>query len=227
MGAKVVCRDKSGAVVSFEAEKVLVAIGRKANTASLNLEAGQVEHDRGRILVNDRMETSVPGVYAIGDCVFGHAQLAHTASAMGEVAAENICGQPASYDEATNPTCVYIEPEAASVGLTEEQAKAQGIDYTVGKFPLSANGKSLILNGGEGLVKIIAGKEYGEVLGMHIIGPRATDLIAEGALAIGGEMTLDELVATIHSHPTVTESVRECALDALGRAVHIPPRKKK
>ena len=227
MGAKVVCRDKSGAVVSFEAEKVLVAIGRKANTASLNLEAGQVEHDRGRILVNDRMETSVPGVYAIGDCVFGHAQLAHTASAMGEVAAENICGQPASYDEATNPTCVYIEPEAASVGLTEEQAKAQGIDYTVGKFPLSANGKSLILNGGEGLVKIIAGKEYGEVLGMHIIGPRATDLIAEGALAIGGEMTLDEIVATIHSHPTVTESVRECALDALGRAVHIPPRKKK
>ena len=227
MGAKVVCRDKSGAVVSFEAEKVLVAIGRKANTASLNLEAGQVEHDRGRILVNDRMETSVPGVYAIGDCVFGHAQLAHTASAMGEVAAENICGQSASYDEATNPTCVYIEPEAASVGLTEEQAKAQGIDYTVGKFPLSANGKSLILNGGEGLVKIIAGKEYGEVLGMHIIGPRATDLIAEGALAIGGEMTLDEIVATIHSHPTVTESVRECALDALGRAVHIPPRKKK
>ena len=205
MGAKVVCRDKSGAVVSFEAEKVLVAIGRKANTASLNLEAGQVKHDRGRILVNDRMETSVPGVYAIGDCVFGHAQLAHTASAMGEVAAEHICGQSASY----------------------EQAKAQGIDYTVGKFPLSANGKSLILNGGEGLVKIIAGKEYGEVLGMHIIGPRATDLIAEGALAIGGEMTLDEIVATIHSHPTVTESVRECALDALGRAVHIPPRKKK
>ena len=92
---------------------------------------------------------------------------------------------------------------------------------------MSANGKSLILNGGEGLVKIIAGREFGEILGMHIIGPRATDLIAEGALAIGGEMTLDEIAATIHSHPTVTESLRECALDALGRAVYIPPKKKK
>ena len=225
-GAKVVCKNKAGEIVSFEAEKVLVAIGRRANTASLNLEAGGLNNDRGRIIVNDRMETNVPGVYAIGDCVFGHAQLAHTASAMGEVAAENICGVPAVYDESTNPTCVYIEPEAASVGLTEEQAKAQGLDYVVGKFPMSANGKALILNGGEGLVKIIAGKEYGEVLGMHIIGPRATDLIAEGALAIGGEMTLDEIAATIHSHPTVTETMRECALDALGRAVHIPPRKK-
>ncbi len=108
-GSKVVCRDKSGAVVSFEAEKVLVAIGRKANTASLNLEADRLNMTEAASLVNDRMETSVPGVYAIGDCVFGHAQLAHTASAMGEVAAENICGQSASYDEATNPTCVYIE----------------------------------------------------------------------------------------------------------------------
>ena len=120
-----------------------------------------------------------------------------------------------------------MEPEAASVGLTEEQCKAQGIDYVVGKFPMSANGKALILNGGEGLVKILAGKEYGEVLGMHIIGPRATDLICEGALAIGQELTLNELVATIHSHPTVTEAMRECALDALGRPVHIPPRKRK
>ena len=176
--------------------------------------------DKGRILVNDKMETSVPGVYAIGDCVFGHAQLAHTASAMGEVAAENICGHEAHYCEKTNPTCVYMEPEAASVGLTEEQCKAQGIAYKVGKFPMSANGKALILNGGEGLVKIIAGAEYGEILGMHIIGPRATDLIAEGALAIGGEMTLDELIDTIHSHPTVTETMREAALNAEKRAIH-------
>ena len=226
VGAKVTCRNKAGETVSFEAEKVLVALGRKANTASLNLEAAGLANDRGRIIVNDKMETSVPGVYAIGDCVKGYAQLAHTASAMGEVAAENICGMEAHYDESTNPTCVYIEPEAASVGLTEEQAKAQGIDYMVGKFPMSANGKALILNGGEGLVKIIAGREYGEVLGMHIIGPRATDLICEGALAIGSELTLDELAATIHSHPTVTETMRECALDALGRAVHIPPRRK-
>ena len=220
VGAKVVCKNKAGETVSFEAEKVLVAIGRRANTASLNLEAGKIENDRGRIIVNDRMETSVPGVYAIGDCVFGRAQLAHTASAMGEVAAENIMGIPAEYNEKTNPTCVYIEPEAASVGLTEEQCKAQGLEYKVGKFPMSANGKALILNGGEGLVKIIAGKEYGEILGMHIIGPRATDLIAEGALAIGEEMTLDEIIATIHSHPTVTETMREAALQAEKRAIH-------
>ena len=220
VGAKVVCKNKAGETVRFEAEKVLVAIGRRANTASLNLEAGKIENDRGRIIVNDRMETSVPGVYAIGDCVFGRAQLAHTASAMGEVAAENIMGIPAEYNEKTNPTCVYIEPEAASVGLTEEQCKAQGLEYKVGKFPMSANGKALILNGGEGLVKIIAGKEYGEILGMHIIGPRATDLIAEGALAIGEEMTLDEIIATIHSHPTVTETMREAALQAEKRAIH-------
>ena len=220
VGAKVVCKDKSGKTVSFEAEKVLVAIGRKANTAGLDLAAGKIDNDKGRILVNDRMQTNVPGVYAIGDCVFGHAQLAHTASAMGEVASENICGLEAHYCEKTNPTCVYMEPEAASVGLTEEQCKAQGIAYKVGKFPMSANGKALILNGGEGLVKIIAGAEYGEILGMHIIGPRATDLIAEGALAIEGEMTLDEIVDTIHSHPTVTETLREAALNAEKRAIH-------
>ena len=221
VGAKVTCRNKAGETVSFEAEKVLVAIGRKANTASLNLEAAGLANDRGRIIVNDKMETSVPGVYAIGDCVFGKAQLAHTASAMGEVAAENIMGIPAVYDEKTNPTCVYMEPEAASVGLTEEQCKAKGIDYKVGKFPLVANGKSLIINGGEGLVKIIADAKYEEVLGMHIIGPRATDLIAEGALALRLEATVDELISTIHSHPTVSESVRECALNVQKRAIHI------
>ncbi|MEA4940986.1 MAG: dihydrolipoyl dehydrogenase [Oscillibacter sp.] len=220
VGAKVVCKNKAGETVSFEAEKVLVAIGRRANTASLNLEAGGLNNDRGRILVNDRMETSVPGVYAIGDCVMGYAQLAHTASAMGEVAAENICGVPAVYDEKTNPTCVYMEPEAAGVGLTEEQCKAKGVAYKVGKFPMSANGKALILNGGEGLVKIIADAKYGEVLGMHIIGPRATDLIAEGALAIRLEATVDELISTIHSHPTVTETMREAALNVEKRAIH-------
>ena len=219
VGAKVVCKDKTGETVSFEAEKVLVAIGRKANTASLNLEAGKLDNDRGRIIVNDKMETNVPGVYAIGDCVLGHAQLAHTASAMGEVAAENIMGQEAHYDEKTNPTCVYMEPEAASVGLTEERAKAQGLAYKVGKFPLMANGKSLILNGGEGLVKILS-REGGAVLGMHIIGPRATDLISEGALAIRMGASVEDLISTIHSHPTVSEAVREAALNVEKRAIH-------
>ena len=219
-GVRVNCKDKKGEDVSFEAEKVLVAIGRRSNTASLDLEAGGIANDRGRILVNDKMETNVPGVYAIGDCVFGRAQLAHTASAMGEVAAENAMGLEASYDESTNPTCVYIEPECAGVGLTEEQAKARELDYIVGKFPMAANGKALILNGGEGLVKIIAEKDTKKVLGMHIIGPRATDLISEGVMAIRMGATVDDIIATIHSHPTVTEAVREAALNAEKRAIH-------
>lgn len=219
-GAAVICRDREGRTLRVEAEKVLVAVGRRANTASLGLEAGGIRHDRGRIIVNSRMETNVPGVYAAGDCVANYAQLAHTASAMGEVAAENIMGIDAEYDEKTNPVCVYIEPEAASVGLTEEQAKERGIDYRVGRFPMSSNGKALILNGGEGLVKIIADAKYGEVLGMHIIGPRATDLISEGALALRLEATVDELISTIHSHPTVTETLREAALNFDKRAIH-------
>ena len=212
--------DQKGKEKAVTGEKVLCAIGRRPCWDGL-FAPDLTPETRGRSLrVNEDFQTSIPGVYAIGDCVFGHAQLAHTASAMGEVAAENICGHEAHYCEKTNPTCVYMEPEAASVGLTEEQCKAQGIAYKVGKFPMSANGKALILNGGEGLVKIIAGAEYGEILGMHIIGPRATDLIAEGALAIGGEMTLDELIDTIHSHPTVTETMREAALNAEKRAIH-------
>ncbi len=220
LGVKVVCRTKDGRTVSFEAEKALVAIGRRANTAGLNLQAGELKNENGQIIVNAKMETSVQGVYAVGDCVFGRAQLAHTASAMGEVAAENIMGLNAKYDESTNPVCVYIEPEAASVGITEEAAKAKGINYKVGKFHMSANGKALILNGGEGLVKIIADEKYEQILGMHIIGPRATDLIAEGALAIRLEATVDELISTIHSHPTVTETMREAALNVQKRAVH-------
>lgn len=220
-GATVTCEDvRTGKEVSFEAEKVLVAVGRAPNTASLDLAAGGIDNERGAIRVNGRMQTNVDGVYAIGDCVLGHARLAHTAMAMGEVAAEAIMGLAARYDESTNPTCVYMEPEAASVGLTEEQCKERGIDYRVGRFPLAGNGKALIENGGEGLVKIIAEPRYDQILGMHIIGPRATDLISEGALAIRLEATVDELVSTIHSHPTVSEAVREAALNYLGRTIH-------
>ena len=221
---RVICAH-NGEEAAYEADKVLVAIGRKPNTQSLDLEAGGIENDRGRIIVNDQMQTSVPGVYAIGDCVNGYAQLAHTASAMGEVAAENIMGQESHYEERTNPTCVYMEPEAASVGLTEEQAKAQGIAYKVGTFPMAANGKALIINGGEGLVKILAAEETGEVIGMHIIGPRATDLIVEGALAIKLHATITDLIETIHSHPTVSETMREAALDVEGRTLNMPPKR--
>lgn len=219
--AKVICKDNESKKLVFETEKVLVAVGRRANTESLNLDICGVKHEKGRIIVNERMETSIPHVYAIGDCVKGYALLAHAASAMGEVAAENCFGENSVYDEATCPSCVYINPEAASVGLTEEKCKELGIKYKVGKFPMAANGKSLIMNDGEGMVKIIAGEKYGEILGMQMIGPRASDLIAEGALAIKVEATLDELIATIHSHPTITESVREAALSAEKKAIHI------
>ena len=219
---------KDGAKGTVEGDVVLMAGGRAPNTRGIGLDTIGVRMDRkGFVEVDGLCRTNVPGVYAIGD-INGKMQLAHVASAQGLLVADHIAGKPCrqlNYNRI--PSCVYCNPETAMVGLTEEQAKAAGIDYVVGKFPMSANGKALILNGGEGLVKIIAGKEYGEVLGMHIIGPRATDLICEGALAIGSELTLDELVATIHSHPTVTESMRECALDALGRPVHIPPKKKK
>ena len=220
VGAKVQV-EVGGKVESFEAEKVLVAVGRRTDTEALGLDKVGIAHDRGRITVNDKMETNVPNIYAIGDCL-GKVMLAHVASAQGEVAAENALGETAVYDGKTNPSCVYTDPEFAGVGLTEEKAKEEGIPYQVGKFPLMANGKALIMNGSEGMIKFIIGKEYGEVLGVHILGPRATDLIGECALAIGMEATVDEIYATIHAHPTVTEAVREAALAATKRAIHIP-----
>lgn len=220
-GARVVCINrKKDTEVVFEAEKVLVAVGRRPNTASLDLEKGGIESERGSIIVNNKMQTNLEGVYAIGDCVKGYAQLAHTASAMGEVAAETIMGFEAEYEESTNPTCVYIEPEAAAVGLTEQKAIELGLDYITGKFPMMANGKALILNGGAGMVKIVAEAGTEKVLGMHIIGPRATDLITEGAMAIRMGATVKDIISTIHSHPTVSESLREAALNVEKRAIH-------
>jgi len=220
VGAKVKV-EIGGKIQSFEAEKVLVAVGRRTDTEALKLEAAGIENDRGKIIVNDKMETNVPNVYAIGDCL-GKVMLAHIASAQGEIAAENALGEVVFYDDKTNPSCVYTNPEFAGVGLTEEKAKEQKVAYTVGKFPLMANGKSLIMNGGEGMIKFIIGKEYNEVLGVHILGPRATDLIGECALAIGMEATVEDIYATIHAHPTVTEAIREAALAATKRAIHIP-----
>ncbi|MDR2492127.1 MAG: dihydrolipoyl dehydrogenase [Coriobacteriales bacterium] len=209
-----------GSVQTLSAERVLVAIGRRADTESLNLEGIGIAANRGCIVVDSRQRTSVEGIYAIGDCT-GGTMLAHVASQQGEAAAENALGHYVDYDGKTVPSCVYTDPELASVGLSEEQAKERGVDYIVGRFPLAANGKSLVM-GSDGLVKIIAGKRYGEILGVHIVGPRATDLIVEGALAIGLEATLDELIATVHAHPTVGEALREAALAAQGRAIHMP-----
>ena len=219
-GAKVSV-EIGGKTQVFEVEKVLVAVGRRADTEALGLDGVGIKHDRGRIAVNDAMETSIKGIYAIGDCL-GQVMLAHVASAQGEIAAENALGHAALYDGKTNPSCVYTVPEFAGVGLTEEAAKERKIAYTVGKFPLAANGKSLIANGGVGMVKVLLGAEYKEILGVHMLGPRATDIIGECALAIGMEATVEDLIATIHAHPTITEAVREGMLAAEHRAIHIP-----
>jgi len=204
----------------FDAEKVLVAVGRRTATKDLKLENAGIVNDRGRINVNDKQQTNVANVYAVGDCI-GKVMLAHTASAQGEVAAENAMGIQSVYDETTNPSCVYTNPEFAGVGMTEEKAKELNIDYIVGKFPLIANAKSKIMGCPKGVIKIIADRKYKEILGVHILGPRATDLITEGALAIRLEATIEELISTIHAHPTVGEAMREAALDVDNRALNI------
>lgn len=209
--------------LSEEADKVLVAVGRRADTAAIGLENAGVETLKGFVKVNDRMETNVPGIYAIGDCT-GKNMLAHVAYEQGMVAAERIMGRDSSMDYKTVPACVYTKPELASVGMTEEQVKEKGILYRVGRFPLVGNAKSLILDETEGIVKVIADEKYGEILGVHILGPRATDLIAEGALALRLECTTEELITTIHAHPTVSEAVREAALSVTKEAIHIQNR---
>ena len=209
---------------TFDVEKVLVCVGRGPNTAALDLGKAGVKEEKGFIVTNDKMETSVPGVYAIGDCN-GKLMLAHAAMAMGEVAAENAMGGDREFHASESPSCAYVGPEFGGVGFTEEQLKEQHIDYKVGKFPTVANGRSLVMGHTDGMVKVLAGAKYGEILGVHILAPRANDLIEEAALAIKMEATLDELDQTIYCHPTVSEAVHEAALAADKKAIHIPNKK--
>ncbi|HBJ2609026.1 dihydrolipoyl dehydrogenase [Clostridium botulinum] len=206
--------------LNIEAQKVLIAVGRRANISNLNLESTGVYIEKGCIWVNDNMETNIKGIYAIGDCT-GKNMLAHVASDQGIIAVENIMGKNKKMDYKTVPACVYTKPELASVGLTEEQAKQKGVDYKVGKFPLIYNGKSLIMNDTEGFIKIIADKKYEEILGVHILGPRATDLITEAALALRLEATLEEIITTVHAHPTIGEAMKEAALAVNKEAIHM------
>lgn len=210
-----------GQEISEISEKVLVAVGRRPYTDGLNLEEIGVKTDRGRIVVDDRMKTNIENIYAIGDCT-GKAMLAHVASYQGVVAAENIAGHNSIMDYKTVPGCIYTQPEMAGVGLTEKQAVEKGYDVKVGRFPLVANGKSLIMGDTEGMVKIVADRKYNEVLGVHILGPRATDLIVEGALALRLEATIEEIITTIHAHPTVGEAIMESALAVDNIAIHMP-----
>lgn len=218
--------EHNGETVEVEAESVLCAVGRRPSIDGLNAEAGGIACERGRVLVNEYQETNIPGVYAIGDCV-GQIMLAHTASAQGEVAAENIFSERTAYQPACVPSGIYGFVELGGVGMTEEEVKAAGTAYHVGRFPLSGNGRALIADGGVGMVKVLIGDELGELLGVHILGPNAIELLGEAAIAISMEATVDELIHTIHAHPTVTEAIREAALAAEGRAIHMPNKAKK
>ncbi|MGI6149877.1 MAG: dihydrolipoyl dehydrogenase [Firmicutes bacterium] len=205
----------------FTGDAVLVSLGRTPNldaVASLDLEL-----ERGGIKTDHQMQTSIPGVYAIGD-VNGKQMLAHTASAEGIAAVENILGNPTHVDYHKIPACVYSFPEIAVVGLTEEEARARGHAVQTGVFPFAANGKALAEGERDGFVKIVADREYGEVLGVHIVGPDATDLIAEAANALQLEATLSDLAQTIHPHPTLSEALMEAAHVGLGMPIHVAKR---
>jgi dihydrolipoamide dehydrogenase len=215
--------DSSGKSETIEVEKVLMAAGRAVNTENLGLkEAGVQLTDRGFIKVNPAtLETSAPGVYAIGD-VAGPPMLAHKGSREGIVVAELVAGhhpQPIMYDNV--PSVTYCHPEVASIGLTEDQAKERKLDYQVGRFPFSANGRARTSNETEGFVKIIRDKKYGEILGAHIVGSHASEMIHELAVARQNEYTVEEVDLAVHAHPTLSEAIAEAALDSMGRVLHI------
>jgi dihydrolipoamide dehydrogenase len=212
-GVKVTYIDVNGATQVKEAEKVLVAVGRAGRTGDLGLEKTRIELERGLIQVNEAQETAEPGVFAIGDIVAGLPQLAHVGAMSGMIAAAKIADRafrPVRRDRI--PGCTYTEPQIGSVGLTEAQAKEKGYEVKVGKFPFAGNSKATILGSHDGFVKVVADARYGEILGVHILGPQATELIAEAVAVLELEGTAEELMFTIHAHPTLAESL----LDAYG-----------
>ena len=213
-GAKVTWTAADGKKVEKEAEKVLVAVGRAPRTDGIGLETlPGIELERGFIKTDEWMATGVEGVYAIGDIVAGLPQLAHVGAMCGIVVASKLAGKYARpVKRSLIPGCTYTEPQIGSVGLTEAQAKEKGLAVKVGKFPFSANSKASIINSHEGFVKVVTDAKYGEVLGVHIIGPSATELIAEAVVAMTLEATLEELMFTIHAHPTLAEAM----LDGFG-----------
>jgi dihydrolipoamide dehydrogenase len=208
--------------IGLTVDKLLVATGRRPYTENLGLESLGVAMERGRVTVNHRMETSIENLYAIGDCA-SRILLAHVAAREGEIAAENIMGHDAVMDYRTVPSAIYTSPAVASVGLSEDDARKAGChQIQIGRFPLMANGKSVITGDNGGMIKIVSDGRYGEILGIHIVGGPATDMIGEGGLALRLEATLDEIVSTIHAHPTVGEAIGEAALASWGKAIHLP-----
>jgi dihydrolipoamide dehydrogenase len=205
----------------MEAETLLVAVGRKPITDNIGLDKLKVELDRGFIKVDAHQLTGEPGVYAIGDVVAGTPQLAHVATMEGMVAVAHMAGKPAKpINRNRIPGCTYTEPGIGSVGLTEAQARAEGFAVKIGKFPFVANSKATILGSHDGFVKVVAEEKYGEILGVHIIGPEAYELIAEAVLAMEAEATVETLMGTIHAHPTLYEAMGEAFNNVYGLTIN-------
>jgi len=212
-GVKVTYTDANGKTQAKEAEKVLVAVGRAGLTADIGLDKTKVELERGLVKVDEAQQTAEPGIFAIGDIVAGLPQLAHVGAMSGMVAVAKIAERkfrPVRRDRI--PSCTYTEPQIGSAGLTEAQAKEKGYEVKVGKFPFAGNSKATIVGNHDGFVKIVADAKYGEILGVHIIGPQATELIAEAIAVMELEGTVEEMMFAIHAHPTLAESM----LDAYG-----------
>jgi dihydrolipoamide dehydrogenase len=218
-GRAVVIVEAGGATEEIVCDRVLVAAGRRPVTAGLGLEELGVRMEEGRIAVDGNFQTSVAGVYAIGDLIKGP-MLAHKAMAEGEVFAERLDGQASVVDYDFIPGIVYTWPEAAGVGRTEEQLKAEGIEYAVGKFPFMANGRAKCMDETEGFVKILARPDSGRVLGIHVVGPRASDMIAEAVTVMTYGGSAQDIAMTFHAHPTLAEAMKEAALDVEKRAIH-------
>ena len=220
-GVKVTWTGSNGKVMEQEAEKVLVAVGRAPRIADVGIDKTRIEVDRGFVKVHEAGETAEPGIYAIGDIVAGFPQLAHVGAMSGIVAVTKIAARPyRGVKRERIPACTYCDPQIGSAGLTEAQAKERGLEVKVGKFPFAGNSKSTIVGSHDGFVKIVADAKYGEVLGVHIIGPQATELIAEAVAVMELEGTIDELMFTIHAHPTLSEAMLDAYAAVEGKAIN-------
>ncbi len=218
-GDKNITLNVNGQETTISAQFAMLADERKANTDGLALDKAGVKLSDGAIAVDKKMCSNVPGIYAAGD-VTGGTMLAHVAFAQGKLAAENALGKESEFDYAVIPHCINAVPEIASVGMTEDEAKAQGYQLKIGRFPFAANGMATIMGERSGTIKLISESKYGQILGIHIIGPHATDLIAEAALAMKMDATPKEISSTIHAHPSLSEALMETALDVTGETLH-------
>ena len=220
-GVALTVTTKDGKQEELEAERLLVAVGRKPNTGNIGLENTRAKLEGGYVVVDAHQQTAEPGVYAIGDVVAGTPQLAHVATREGMIAVAHIAGKPAvPINRNRIPGCTYTEPGIGSVGLTEAQARAEGRGIKVGRFPFAGNSRATILGHHDGFVKVVADEKYGEILGVHIIGPEAYELIAEAVAAMEAEATVDVMMQAIHAHPTLYEAVGEAFNAVYGLAIN-------